>query len=426
MMSPFFSWRTRGCVVAWLMLVGATGHAEVLTLAQAITRAAEHNSDARLAAMAVDGAQAAGLSAAAPPNPTLTLQSFNINRGLGVGSGKLRDKTVDSAVRIDQLIERGGKREQRIANAGHLERAARADLRDSQRQLRLQVSLAYYDWQAATARLAVLRDSAVMSDTTVTAARRRLKAGDLAAADVARATVDALRARNDAQQAETDVAAARIALMSLLGEPERNDVDAAPAETLAAPLTALPDDSALARRPDVQAAQDRLEAARAARKLALAQRSSDVTVGLQFEHYPASAANPQGSGNSYGVALQIPLQWRYAYQGEIRAAEVALDIAAENLDKAKRQARAELLLGGEQAQGAWQRLRRSEDELLPAARQSAAAAEYAFNRGAMGIMDVLDVRRSERAAQLDTLAARNDYAKSLAAWRAALTESSLP
>ncbi|MYN21248.1 TolC family protein, partial [Rugamonas sp. FT107W] len=181
-----------------------------------------------------------------------------------------------------------------------------------------------------------------------------------------------------------------------------------------------------ARRPDVQAAQDRLEAARAARKLALAQRSGDVTVGVQFEHYPASAANPQGSGNSYGVALQIPLQWRYAYQGEIRAAEVALDIAGENLDKARRQARAELLLGAEQARGAWLRLRRSEDELLPAARQSAAAAEYAFNRGAMGIMDVLDVRRSERAAQLDALAARNDYAKSLAAWRAALTESALP
>ncbi|MYN20137.1 TolC family protein, partial [Rugamonas sp. FT107W] len=179
-MNPLISWCARACVAAWLMLAGVGVHAEVLTLAQAIARAAEHNNDARLAALAVDGAQAAGLSAAAPPNPTLTLQSFNINRGLGVGSGKLRDKTVDSAVRIDQLIERGGKRELRVANAGHLERAARDDLRDSQRQLRLQVSLAYYDWQAATARLAVLRESAALSDTTVTAARRRLKAGDLA------------------------------------------------------------------------------------------------------------------------------------------------------------------------------------------------------------------------------------------------------
>lgn len=425
-MNPFFSWRGRSCAVVWLMTACAGGHAEVLTLAQAITRAAEHNSDARLATMAVDAAQAAGLSAAAHPNPTLTIQSFNINPGVGVGGGRLRDKTVDSAVRIDQLIERGGKRALRIATAGHLERAARDDLGDRQRQLRLQVSLAFYDWQAATARLAVLRDSAALSDTTVGAAKRRLKAGDLAAADVARATVDALRARNDVQQAETDVAAARIALMSLLGEPERTDVEAAPAEAPAAPAALLADDAVLARRPDVQAAQARLDAARAARQLALAQRRSDVTLGLQFEHYPASATNPQGSGNTYGVALQIPLQWRYAYQGEIRAAEVALDIAGENLDQAKRQARAELLLGSAQAQGAWLRLRRSEDELLPAARQSAAAAEYAFNRGALSIMDVLDVRRSERAAQLDALAARNDYAKSLAAWRAALTESTLP
>ncbi|MFS2136276.1 TolC family protein [Duganella sp. Dugasp56] len=425
-MSPFLLWRVRACAAAWLMMAGSGSHAEVLTLAQAIARSMEHNSDARLAAMAVDSARAAGLSAAAAPNPTLTLQSFNINPGVGIGSGKLREKTIDSAVRIDQLIERGGKRELRVATAGHLERAARDDLREGQRQLRLQVSLAYYDWQAAIARLAVLRDSAALCDATVEAARRRLKAGDLAAADVARAAVDALRARNDVQQAETDVAGARIALMALLGEPERNDVEAAPAGVLAAPSELVADDAALARRPDVLAAQDRLDAAYAARKLALAQRSTDVTVGLQVEHYPASAANPQGSGNSYGIALQIPLQWRYTYQGEIRTAEVAIDIASENLDKVRRLARAELLLGSEQVQGAWQRLRRSEDELLPSAHQSAIAGEYAFNHGALSIMDVLDVRRSERAAQLETLAARNDYAKSLAAWRAALTESSLP
>jgi cobalt-zinc-cadmium efflux system outer membrane protein len=39
-------------------------------------------------------------------------------------------------------------------------------------------------------------------------------------------------------------------------------------------------------------------------------------------------------------------------------------------------------------------------------------------------MDVLDVRRSYRSAQLDALAARADFAKSVAAFDAATTEES--
>ncbi|MGV7207225.1 TolC family protein [Oxalobacteraceae bacterium A2-2] len=409
-----------------LMLACGACHAEVLTLAQAQQRAAARNTDLRLAALGVEGAAANSTIAGAAPNPVLTVQSANINPGLGVGGGSLRAKTVDSTVRIDQLIERGGKRALRTEAAGHLERAARDDLGDSRRQLSLQVTLAYCDWQAAVARLAVLRDSAALAEAMVTAARRRQQAGDLAAVDVARASVDALRARNDAQQAGTDAVAARLALAALLGGPELTDTEPEPQAAPAAPPEAPAGDAMLEHRPDVRAALDRVEAARSARKLALAQRSSDVTVGVQFEHYPASAANPQGSGNSYGIALQVPLQWRYAYQGELRAADVALLSAEENLEKIRRQARTELLLGASQARDAWQRLRRGEDELLPAARQAASAAEYAFQRGALGIMDVLDVRRSERAAQLDVLASRNDYAKSLAAWRAALTESPVP
>ncbi|HEV7814796.1 MAG TPA: TolC family protein, partial [Janthinobacterium sp.] len=276
---------------------------------------------------------------------------------------------------------------------------------------------------AARDRLAITRQSAALFDASVAAAQKRQRAGDLAPADVARAQVDALRAKNDVLQAESDLYAARDALALLMGEK----AGAAPLEPSddwpSGPPPIAADEAALpSRRPDVLAAQERLDAALAARKLALASRSADVTLGVQAEHYPVSAANPQGSGNSYGVALQIPLFVRYAYQGEIRSAEVGVDTAQENLDKARALARSDLAVSAEHARSAWARLRRDDDSLLAAAKKSADAAEFAFRQGAMDIMDLLDVRRTWRSTQLEALEARADYAKSLAAWQAAISE----
>ncbi|MBA5690762.1 TolC family protein, partial [Rugamonas apoptosis] len=83
---------------------------------------------------------------------------------------------------------------------------------------------------------------------------------------------------------------------------------------------------------------------------------------------------------------------------------------------------AELELSLEQVRTAGQKLRLDDEQLLPAAGKSADAAEFAFQRGALGIMDLLDVRRTYRSAQLDALAARADYAKSVAALQAAVSE----
>ncbi|HEU4845765.1 MAG TPA: TolC family protein [Burkholderiaceae bacterium] len=441
--------------------------AQPLELRQAAALALAHNADLHLAALDAAGADAAVTSAGAAPNPTLTLQSFNINPGAGVGAGSLRSKTVDSAIRIDQLIERGGKRSLRVATAGSLAAASASDAQDMRRRVLLQVSQAYYDLLAAEGRLAIMRDSARLFELTVEAARKRLQAGDLAPADVARVQVDALRAHNDAAQAATDRFAARQVLAMLIGQPEQagalevadvwpavqgetallaaalgGDATAGGIATAGSDATARGNSAtsgnatangnatasgdalqaAVARRPDVAAAQARVEAAQAARKLALAARSADVTVGVQAEHYPTSAANPQGSGNSFGIALQIPLQVRYAYQGELRAADSALDSAQERLRQVRQRARAELELSLEQVRSAGQRLRRDDDELLRAAGKSADAAEFAFQRGALGIMDLLDVRRTYRSAQLDALAARADYAKSVAALQAAVSQ----
>jgi cobalt-zinc-cadmium efflux system outer membrane protein len=395
-----------------------------LSLGDAISLAIQGNRDIHLAAISVDNAAAAVIAADAPPNPTLTWQTASINPHAGIGAGNLRDKAVDTTIRIDQTIERGGKRELRRQTALHQEEAARADRDDAVRQIRLSAAQAYYDLLAAQERLAIAEENAALYQQTLQAAQRRKKAGDLAGADVDRIAVDALKARGDSRLAAADVAHARMALAMIVG-------DVRDAELLYAadpwPVTdgfgvGAAIDRRIEARPDVKAARARLDAALEGRRLALASRTRDVSIGVQFEHAPASDANPTGTGNSYGISMQIPLFVRYHFDGEIRAAEAAVDGARETLEKVRDAARLDIERARSDVATAAARLSEDQQAALVAAGRAADAAEYAFKNGALGVMDVLDARRAYRTAQMDTLSAKVDFAKALIAWRQSVGE----
>jgi cobalt-zinc-cadmium efflux system outer membrane protein len=392
-----------------------------LRLADAQKAALERNPDLRIALSAVSAARAAIATADTAPNPMLTVQAMGISPSAGIGPGGLRSKAVDSAIRIDQQFERGGKRALRVRNAQFLERAAREDASDVRRQLKLAVAQAYYDLLAAQEKRAILRDTLQLYGQTLDAAARRRKAGDLAGADVARIEVDALRAANDAESAESGLLHAQETLALALGGlpdprllravdpwPDAADVDDGAA------LEAIVD-----ARADVRAARARVRAAEEGVRLALSLQTRDVTVGVQAEHYPQNGANGYGTGNSFGIAVQIPLYLRNTYQGEIRNAEAQLDSARETLEKARMAAKSELALARDEARVAAVALRRYDNELLPAALRSAESAEYAFRNGAIGVMDVLDARRTRRATELEAASARAEHARALAAWRLA-------
>jgi outer membrane protein, heavy metal efflux system len=418
--------------LAFLVMVAAHGAAPAqdnvieLTLRDAEQQLQDANRDVRLARRALEGAQANTVTAGARPNPNLSLGVASINPQVGVGGGNLRDKTVDSSVRVDQLIERGDKRELRISAARRSEAAAGEDYAEVLRQQRLALRSAYYDLLFAQDKSAVSRDNIALFERTVEAAELRYKAGDIAAADVSRLRVDALRAQNDARSAEADRRRAQLALAYLIGAESRaarlRAVDPWPAVT--AMETPQVSDDMLERRPDVRAAASRVQAAAGARDLARSQRTRDVTVGLSYDHYPVNpgfaAGSGAGTGSTYGVFLSLPLFARYHYEGEIQRAESDYGAALDALDKTLAQARSELNRTASDLQAAAERLARYDGSLLAEARKAADSAEYAYKNGAIGVMDLLDARRTLRAIQIDAAAARNDYAKALSAWQAGL------
>jgi cobalt-zinc-cadmium efflux system outer membrane protein len=303
----------------------------------------------------------------------------------------------------------------RLDAAAGLQRAARNEYLDVLRQQLAVLQGAYYDLKLAQDRAQTLAENAQLFSGTLAAAERRLKAGDLAPADVAKVQVDYERAQNDARSAQADLARAQLTLAYLLAvEAEARELRAVQAWPALERADAAALEEAIDARPDVAAARTRVEAAERLRDLARAQRTRDVTLGAQYERFPGNVPV-----NSVGFGFAVPLFTGYDFAGDIQKAEVDRYAALDTLARVRAVARNELARAASDLNAAAERVERYDASLLGAANRSAQASEFAFSRGAISVLEVLDARRTLRAVRLEALGARADYAKALGAWRAA-------
>ena len=399
-----------------------------LTLARAEALFVQRNRELQLAQRAVEGAEADRISAGARPNPALVLGPAGITQRTPAGySSNSFDRRFSSDIGLSQTFERGNKRELRIGAADFNVQASRNESAEVARQQRVALAGAYYELVLAQERLRIAGDNAELYGKTIAAANLRQKAGDIAPSEVARLNVDALRARNDARAAQAGREKAQSVLAYLLGaERDARDVRAVdpwPDATVAPPMPAL--DSVLDGRADVAAARARVQAAEKNRELARALRTRDVTVGAQFRHSPLDAYSNGISTNTWGLSIGVPLFVNYSYEGEIQRAEVDLQAARDQLARVQALATGDVQRARADLDAAADRAQRFRASLLGEANRAADAAEFAYSKGAMGVMDLLDARRQHYAARLEAAATQTDYAQALAAWQAAIAVTSV-
>lgn len=360
-----------------------------------------------LQARAAQAAARAGIDmAGARPNPQLTLGSTSTDPGRA-GTRGFWNSWTDNTVRVDQLFERGNKRDLRLAAADLNLSASGADLANTIRLARIDLANAWLDLRVAREIRRIANENAALAQRAADAAEVRGKAGDLAGVDVARFRADAARVANDALQAELAHTRARIALAQLLG----NRLPSAQLDTsddwpAAAPAPA----GDTGERPDLLAARQRTQQASALRELARAQRTRDVSVGIQYEHAGANANNSY-STTSYGLSVSVPLFINYDYRGEIARSEADYTAAEQQLLATRaavsnEQARLQAEVDASRARH--QRLR---DVVLPAAEKAARGADVAIQKGAMSLTDYLDTQRSLRSARIEAIQARAELAR---------------
>ena len=392
-------------------LLAAAQGASVLSLKEAEVLWRQNSHELHLAQSAVTGAAADVRTAGQMPNPDVSLSTLSISPWSGYGSGTWENKKMDTTLRLDQLIERGGKRQLRVKGAEARLEAARFDAQDTARQQLAVLRYAYYNLRLAQEKLVLARETAALYGRTAEAGALRQKAGDLAPVDLSRLQIDQARADSDARQAQSELEQARVALAYLIGR----SADAT--QLQAGDNWPLLEEQALAeapleQRPDLEAARRRLAAAEAERDLAKARKKRDVTLGVQLEHNLQNAPT-----DSFGFAVSMPLFIWHEYEGEIARAEADLDTARGQYAQQQAQAVGQVAQARNALLAARDRYKRLSNGLLLDAERVAKAAEFAYGKGAMSLMDLLDARRTLRQIQIEAATAQADYARALSDWQ---------
>lgn len=162
----------RAALLAGAALLMATpGRAEPLTLVQAVERAIAASPDLRASGAGIDAARAEQTQARARPNPTLSVETENIG---GTGSYSLF-KQPELTVSYTQPIERGGKREARIAYATRGIAMAEAQARTARLDLAQQVQRAFIDAQIAEQLVWIANERLTLERTMQKEAVRRVR-----------------------------------------------------------------------------------------------------------------------------------------------------------------------------------------------------------------------------------------------------------
>lgn len=380
-----------------------------LSLPRTLALLIERNRDLQAARRRAEAARADITIAGQRPNPVVSFGAStpfrtDMNRVMASGIG----------TRIEQVFERGNRRALRIAVAEQAQLASQSDIADVTRVQRLLAVQALFALKQAEQRVAVNLDTEAILQRLVDAMELRLKAGDISPADLNRVRVERQRARNDTLVADADRRQAQADLAFLVGlEADTPRLRSAEPWPVPAAPAAVEPAALVEARADVRSAQFRLAAAERNRELARSLRTRDIALSAGIDR-----SMPESGSSFLSVGVSIPLFAYHRFEGEQQRAESDYHAAVDELARVRAAALVEVTRARDALASAAERSGRYRTELLALAERSAAAIEFAWRNGALGLIDLLDARRTLQATRLDAADAEADHARALAAWQA--------
>jgi cobalt-zinc-cadmium efflux system outer membrane protein len=372
----------------------------ILTEQQAIALFYQRNLALIAARYNVDQARAEEIISSAIPNPVFSLYVSELSNQMSKAAESRFLPAV--APQIQQLIETAGKRGLRMESAELGTEAAEFDLQDVTRILTNAVRHAFYGLLLAQKSLTVAQDNFQRYRQIMAANEIRLKVGDISETDFTRIEVESLKAQGDLDRAQTTLNQARTDLLVLLGWPpdslQITAADSWPEANLAAEISKEDTltQKALDSRPDLRA--NRVRILQAEKNLTLARRLAvpDVTVTAGYARDPGNYFVNTGM-----VGVSVPLPIFYRQEGEIAKSGVALSNAELNLRQSEQSVRAEVGKALSTWKSADAIARRFETSVVARIEKLRAAQEFAYQKGAAGLLDLIDAERNYKAMMLD-------------------------
>ena len=313
------------------------------------------------------------------------------------------------------LHETHRKRELRLESAKKGTSIAVSQQEDLERTLLFSLRNAFVMALQAKAVLEVAQENLAYYDRLLSLSRDRLKAGDIAQVDLMRLELKRVQFEADMRTAEVNIRTAKIELLALLN-------DRTPVETFDVTGvfdfsdTAIPLEEfrrlALDARPDLRAAVQSVEKARADHDLAVANGSTDPTFGMDF-----AGRNPPIPAY-IGFSVNIPLRIFDRNQGEKE--RTALDIRRNQ--RLQEAATAQIFNDVDSAFATVTNdltlLRPYKTTYLNQAAQVRDTIAFAYQRGGASLLDFLSAQDEYRSIRLN-------YLNLVGAWMTAASQLNL-
>ncbi len=394
----------------------------VITLDEAVDLALSHNHSLKAERTLILQNQAQEVTANLRPNPTLNFDSqflpiFSPSNFSADALSSLQQ--FDAG--IGYLFERGHKRQRRLQAAQDQTAVTRAQVEDMERTLVFNVAQQFVAVLLAESTLRFAELDLKSFQDTVNIALLQYQKGYISEGDYLKIKLQLLQFQTDVSSARLARVQALIALRELLG------YDAVPAnydvvgDLSYQPVTSKLEElqaKALQERPDYRAAVLTVTAAQSQIALARANGKQDVSASVDYTH------TADLNTASFFLGIGLPVFDRN--QGEIARTKFALTQASELQESAS-----DIVISD--VNDAYEGLRSSEEVVqlytsgyLKQAQDSRDISEYAYQRGATGLLDFLDAERSNRVVQLGYRQALSTYMTALEQLKEAVGMRNIP
>jgi cobalt-zinc-cadmium efflux system outer membrane protein len=388
----------------------------VITVDQAVDEALQNNLDLLAQRVDLTIAEAHLVAARLRPNPVLSLSGDHLDV-LGTGFDEINvGGPTEISSRVDFPIERGGKRQLRVATANYAKEIAETRLLDSIRKLKLDVTLGCIEVIQAKASLALAVDNLRTFEELVRTNSVRVSAGSISPLELTRSQVAMLQFRSNVQRAELVLLTTKTKLQNLLGRRTPDDPFdilgelKLPLHVFGLELEAL-QRAAIDARPDIRTLDLDQARSRSELRLQLAQAKVDYTLGTEYRRQQGI----NGKSNTLGLFFSVPLPVFNRNQGEIARVQAEQEQLQRQIEALKAQVHMEVKTAFQEFRSARELVEGIENDLLKPAEQARDTSAYVYRSGASSLIEFLDAQRTFNETM-------QSYHEAQAAYRRALTQ----
>ncbi|HXP82835.1 MAG TPA: TolC family protein [Verrucomicrobiae bacterium] len=356
------------------------------------------NPSLRAGQIGIDESRAQEITAYLRPNPGLGLTVDQIDPFNG-GPSHSTFGTVLSVAAVSYLHERQHKRELRQESARDATTIATSGQADLERNLIFSLRTAFVETLQEKAVLDLAKENLKYYDRVLEVNRDRYQAGGIAQVDLDRLELQRVQYESDLQTAEVNLRTAKIQLLALLNDRspvEQFDVTG-PFDFTAqiAPLDMIRQ-SALDTRPDLKAALQSIEKAKADHRLAIANGSTDPILGFDVGRNPPI-------DEYIGFSVNIPLRIFDRNQGEKLRTQLDIDRNEKLAEAARAQAFSDVDSAYATVQSTVILLQPYKDRYLQQASRVRDTISFSYDSGAASLLDFLNAQADYRSVQLNYL-----------------------